>query len=137
MLLRKHNNDIDNIIVIMTACVSPVKHKKLIRDDPAIRMQDYLYALSFWLTLNDERIKGIVFLENSGYDGLSFRDLVKACNPYNRTFEYINVEQSIIPDGIHYGWAEFKMLDEGIEKSLLCKNAKFLIKATGRYTKYY
>ncbi len=133
ILIRQFNNNIDNIVVVMTACVNPSPHRKLVRNDSVKRMDDYLYALKFWLTINNPRITGIVLLENSGCDGENFMHIVEKNNSYNRKFEYINIERCDIPDGVHYGWAEFKMLDEGIEKSLLCNKAKFLMKATGRY----
>jgi len=125
---------VDDIVVVLTACVNPAAHSQLRRSDAQLRMKDYLDALTFWLTLDDIRISGIVLLENSGYDGEAFQSLLSRDNRHSRVFEYISIVPAPIPPGVHYGWAEFKMLDEGIERSQLCRNARFLLKATGRYT---
>jgi len=84
--------------------------------------------------LDDPRITGVVMLENSGFDGAVFREMAERQNRFAREFEYIRIAPSAIPKGVHYGWAEFKMLDEGIQASRLCRSARYIYKATGRYT---
>ena len=53
----------NNIIVLMTACISPeegINNKpgnRLKRIDPLVRLEDYKKALKYWLLLPDKRIK--------------------------------------------------------------------------------
>lgn len=118
--------------VVMTACINP-DSTNVYRSDPELRLRDYQESLKFWLGMNDTRIKNIIFIENSGYPLNSLESIFDSYNPWNRNCEFISLNCNTIPPGVHYGYAEFKLLDLGLEKSQLIKTSDYLIKATGRY----
>lgn len=60
--------------------------------------------------------------------------LIKKNNLFNKNVEIIQTPTITIPDGLHYGWGELRMLDKGIEHSTLAKTSSHFIKATGRLT---
>lgn len=119
--------------LLLTATVSPSLGAKVQRSDVALRQQDYLRALTFWLQLPDPRLNRIVFLENSGNDLQAFRDLVATSNPYQKQVEFISVPSVEIPEGVHYGMGELRMIDDGIAQSKAIGETTHFIKATGRY----
>ena len=53
----------------MTACIAPKPgvREMLCRADPSVRLKDYQRGLEFWLKLDEPRIGGVVFADNSGY----------------------------------------------------------------------
>jgi hypothetical protein len=121
--------------VVMTACLRPDPQfaRQLQRVDPAERTRDYADALRFWLTLPDRRIEAVIFIENT----LAPLDELAAeagrSNPFGRACEFISVDCNRTPPGLHYGYAEFRMIDEGLARSRLYGGSRYLIKATGRY----
>jgi hypothetical protein len=119
--------------VLMTACVDPSKGTIWIeRHDPAVRMQDYVRGLRFWLGLDDSRLRKIVFVENSGHDLKVLRDEVAAFNPMHRQVEFICLDDNFYPEGVHYGYAELAMIDHALATSTLLATATHFVKATGR-----
>jgi hypothetical protein len=119
--------------VLMTACVDPRKGKfRIERNDPAVRMQDYVRGLRFWLGLDDSRLRKIVFVENSGHDLKVLRDEVAAFNPMQRQVEFICLEDNFYPEGVHYGYAELAMIDHALATSTLLATATHFVKASGR-----
>lgn len=121
--------------LLLTACISPQKPNNdkfpLIRIDPLVRLKDYILALNYWLQLNDNRITRIVFVENSGYDLSSLKQLCNN-NPYNRKIEFIQYSSGYIPNGLHYGYDEISMIDKCFNDSKLIKESLYIIKVTGR-----
>lgn len=118
-------------VLLMTACINP-KIEKLHRTDPEIRIKDYQDALKFWLSCSDYRLDKIVFVENSGYDLCSIRELIDSHNIYDKEVEIIQTNSNFIPDGIHYGYAELAMVDYVVENSALMQHSQYFIKVTGR-----
>lgn len=53
-------------LVVLTDAVPPSVKATIRRSDPATRRVDYENALSFWLKIDDDRLRNILFLENSG-----------------------------------------------------------------------
>ena len=104
------------------------------RNNPEQRRKDYSDALSFWLRSADPRLNRVLFLENSGEDLSFFQRCAAAENIYKKELEFISTSSGEIPAGLHYGWSELKMLDEGLAKSRLLRTVSHLIKATGRLT---
>lgn len=119
--------------LLLTATVSPSRGAKVQRSDVALRRQDYLTALTFWLQLPDPRLNRIVFLENSGDDLEVFRELVARSNPHRKRVEFISVPSTEIPEGVHYGMGELRMIDDGLAQSKTIGETTHFIKATGRY----
>lgn len=121
--------------VVMTACLRPEAQfaGQLRRVDPAIREQDYLAGLDFWLQLPDPRITRIIFIENTLAPLEALAAHVRNRNPRGRECEFISIDCNRTPPGLHYGYAEYRLMDEGLARSRLYAASSHLIKATGRY----
>ena len=120
--------------LLATACVTPPAQSELRRTDPALRMQDYLSALSSLAALDDERVGALVVLENSGMDpDLFIRDLLATLGPrpLRRSVEVISCVAPPRPPLMHYGYAEFQMIDLLMDHSTLLTSN--FVKITGRY----
>ncbi|GAB1544827.1 hypothetical protein NUACC21_75030 [Scytonema sp. NUACC21] len=118
--------------VVMTACINP-GGENVYRSKPEVRLKDYENSLRFWLELKESRIKNIIFIENSGYPLEKLIEISQSYNPWNRECEFISLNCNEIPSGLHYGYAEFKLLDVGLLESKIFVKSDYLIKATGRY----
>lgn len=123
-------------VLLLTASIKPqVSNNNLLsRKDPLIRLDDYKTAIKYWLEYPDERIKGIVFVENSGFNLNLIKEVFNSQNRYTRDIEilqYVEKEQNF---NVHYGYYEYKMLDYSIKHSNIIKNADYIIKITGRLT---
>ena len=121
--------------VVMTACFRPEAQfaAQLVRIDAGIRERDCAAALDFWLGLEDERIAGIIFIENTGASLEALKHHGETHNPRGIPCEFISISCNQTPPGFHYGYAEFRMIDEGLQRSRLYADSSRLIKATGRY----
>ena len=121
--------------VVMTACLRPAPEfaTSLVRTDAALRMRDYLEGLHFWLHLPDPRINRIIFLENTAHPLDEPAALAARDNPQGRECEFLSFNANEIPAGLHYGYAEYHMIDVGLARSRLWPASDYLIKATGRY----
>lgn len=135
---RRYEHTSDYLLV-MTACINPStqldERFKFKRTDPSLRLQDYKGALQYWLNYPDPRLGKILFIENSGYRLDAIQEvyqkyLSKADHP--KEVEFISLDCNEIPDGLHYGYAELHMLDNGLSKSKLFLDCKYIIKVTGR-----
>lgn len=121
--------------VLMTSCVDPAAGwVKLHRSDPETRLRDYCEGLRFWLELEDPRIDGIVFVENSGYPLDDLRTLASATNPWQRQVEFLSLNDNRYPRDAHYGYAELGMIDEALVASTVLRASTHFIKASGRLT---
>jgi hypothetical protein len=121
-------------LLVLTATVTPFAGAQVQRSDPATRREDYKTAFRFWLSHPDPRINRILFLENSEDDLRFLKEIVAQENSLGKEVEFISTSSAAIPPGLHYGWGELKMLDEGLSRSRLVKETSHLIKATGRLT---
>lgn len=122
-----------NMILLLTACIEPRQFKNEVqRNDVKIRLEDYKNTLKFWLHHKDERIKEIIFAENSGYELTALKTIFENENIYNRKYNLIQKEATIAPDGLHYGYSELELIDYVFEKSQLLTNEDYVIKVTGR-----
>lgn len=121
--------------VLMTACIDPTAGwVPLHRKNPATRLRDYCEGMRFWLELNDPRITGLVFIDNSAHPLNTLRELAASTNPWSRQVEFLSIDDNHYPPDVHYGYAELGMIDAALTSSrLLCATSHF-IKATGRLT---
>jgi len=125
---------VPNVLLVLTACVDPGRGgARVARSDPATRLEDYRRALRFWLDHPDPRFGSVLFLENSGY---CLDSLQRECtrNPLKKRVEFISVPDHPLPAGMHYGYAELRMLDCGTARSELMRGADYFCKVTGRLT---
>lgn len=118
--------------VLLTATINPGSYSsQLARNDSEIRTNDYIKALNFWTSINDKRIKNIVFCENSGSDISKLKiKFQKSKIP----IEFLSFDGNEKPEGVHYGYSELGIIDHAIEQSLFISNADYFIKSTGRLT---
>lgn len=125
-----------NFALLLTACIMPadatIQGTNLQRNNPAVRLEDYKKSLIYWLNYKDERIKSIIFVENSGYNLADLRELTAKNNKANREIEFLQFEASAVPPGLHYGYQELEMIDNALAHSKLLHQANYIIKATGR-----
>jgi hypothetical protein len=122
-------------LLVMTACIDPSKGEyRLNRADPMVRLEDYRTALRFWLQFPDERIRNILFIENSSYPLDSLKTTAERENPLEKNLEFISLDCNWYPPGGHYGYAELRMLDLGLQRSRLRDATTHMIKVSGRFT---
>lgn len=126
----------NRFLLLMTACIAPTQvnagdNCKLSRVNVDLRLSDYLLAFKYWLEYEDNRITGILFVENSGYDLTLFRNAAKN-NPHGRKIEFIQYATGTIPIGLHYGYAELDMIDKVFGDSSILKSFDYVVKVTGR-----
>lgn len=119
----------------MTACLrpAPVFAAQLIRTDFDQRLADYREALRFWLHLPDPRVERVILIENTATSLDDLAAVARRENPYDRDCEFLTFAANDIPDGLHYGYAEYRMLDIGLARSRTWPAVDRMIKATGRY----
>ena len=132
--MDKKNQSQPVFLLVMTASIYPSPDAQIERADPAVRLEDYKHALTYWLRSADPRLTRILFLENSGADLSPLRELVNGANVLSKSVEFLSTTPVAIPEGVHYGWGELKMLDEAFSRSELVKQVTHLIKVTGRFT---
>lgn len=120
--------------LLITACIKPkqVTVNPIHRIDPEIRTQDYITALKFWLGYEQTYFEAIVFVENSGVDLTLLKNVVAAENKYSLKVEFLQLDSSPVPEGIHYGFSELEMIDFAVDHSKLIANSSHIIKVTGR-----
>jgi hypothetical protein len=122
-------------VIVMSACIDPSNGSiKVPRNDPSIRLQDYINGLYFWLNISDRRLDKIVFIENSGYSLDVLKKMTRVSNPFDKQVEFISLCCNYYPEGVHYGYAELNMIDEAFRLSPLLNESSYFIKATGRLT---
>lgn len=121
-------------LLVMTACVDPSKGTyPLKRADPETRLLDYEISLRSWLALPDLRLKNILLIENSGYPLSTLERIAREQNPFEKQVEFISLDCNAYPKDLHFGYAELKMLDLGLEASKLREITTHMIKVSGRY----
>ncbi len=124
----------DRHLLVMTACIDPSRGEyRLNRADPNIRLNDYKTALRFWLRFKDERIRNILFIENSNYPLDDLRSIANQENHLQKRVEFISLDCNWYPPGGHYGYAELRMLDLGLQASELRRSTTHMIKVSGRF----
>lgn len=122
--------------LVMTACIDPRSAgTQLARSNPRQRLDDYLAAISFWLSYDDPHLRGILFLENSGHDLSEVQAALHSPkNRFNRDVEVLRAGDNYVPEGMGYGYPELAMLDFASKSSQLWRRWPRLVKVTGRLT---
>jgi hypothetical protein len=95
---------------------------------------DYAAALSFWLRMNESRISGVVFVENSGYPLDELREVAIRANQYGREVEFLDASKLMPQHLFHYGFDELLMINEACFNSKLLRVSPHFVKTTGRLT---
>ena len=129
------NNEISHMhafVVLLTATIDPGQYKlDLMRYDPAQRLSDYEQSLLFWETVNDSRLEGIIFCENSGAD---LNPLVDMTRRFRTPVELISFNGNEKRGNMNYGYSELGIIDHAIRESTFLQKCSHFIKATGRLT---
>jgi hypothetical protein len=124
----------DRYLLVMTACIDPRQGEyRLSRADPAVRHEDYKTALRFWLKCPDSRIRNILFIENSNYPLDHLKSIAGEDNSLDKNVEFVSLNCNWYPPGGHYGYAELRMLDLGLQQSRLRRSTTHMIKVSGRF----
>lgn len=124
-------SDLDhNLAVLLTSCIDPGNVCSVARRDPAIRLNDYVRSLKFFLLLRS--IGNIVFCENSGFDVSEIREVVRLNNPYQKKVEILSFYGQ--PDRPEYGkgYGEMRIIDYALEHSTIIRECSMIMKVTGR-----
>lgn len=121
--------------VLLTATIAPTlsADMQLVRSDPVLRRQDYEQALRSWLATPLDWLAGLVFVENSGADLRSLRQIAEKENTAGIPVEFISCRFPPPPPGLHYGYSEACLVLHALETSELLRKSEYFIKATGRY----
>ncbi len=123
------------LVLLLTACIAPKPGiaNQLRRNDPGTRLRDYAAGLRFWMEYPDDRIRGIVFADNSGQPLDALRALVNAHNPAGRPVEFHAFDHPAPVPNLSYGFNEAFLVSETIDQSALLAESVHFGKVTGRY----
>lgn len=121
--------------LLMTATITPqVGLTGLKRTDPAVRRQDYIKALRFYLEVETELVDRIVFVENSNSD---ISDLRAIAQEYpNKQVEIVSYYGLDYPASYGRGYGEYLLMETAFEESRILRDLppdEVLWKVTGRY----
>ncbi|MBZ4218579.1 MAG: hypothetical protein LAC69_00095 [Chlorobium sp.] len=131
MMTRKYNTR-RPIALLMTATLTPPSGTpELARNDAKLRLLDYCEALRFYLTLPDDILEKIIFIDNSDSD-LSALEAVGSEVPHKKKVELIKFQGNDHPPEFGKGYGEFKLIDYGITHSTLLSPEDLVWKVTGR-----
>lgn len=97
--------------------------------DPSRREREYLDCLRFYLA--QERVRRVVFVENSGADVTVFR---RVPTPRNVHLEVVSLDQNVFPSEFGKGYGEARLIDTVLSRSELLSQAQAFVKVTGRLT---
>jgi hypothetical protein len=113
------------LILLLTGTVKPENMILTKLMDPAIRKEQYLRALDFWLTKTSIRI---VFVENSGVNLSSyFQDEIAS-----KRLEILTFKDNTSPRELGKGFGEINCMLYAHTVSRFIKDADFIFKVTGR-----
>jgi hypothetical protein len=123
------------LILLLTACIAPKPGiaNRLNRNDPNIRLRDYAAGLRFWIEYPDDRIRGIVFADNSGHPLDSLRALAHAHMRTGRPVEFHSFDHAAPLPNLSYGFNEAILVSETLAASALLAESVHFGKVTGRY----
>lgn len=125
-----------DIVLLTATVVPPPDARNLARRDPQLRLQDYLQAFDFYLTLlRAGSMQGLVLCENSGYDLAPFAARARAAGLASQV-ELIGHHGLDHPAIWGRGYGEFKLVDHAMRHSALIQAqgpAVRVWKVTGRY----
>jgi hypothetical protein len=126
--MTKSNAFTSPIVILLTSTIKPPGASD---DRIEERHQQYLEALSFWMSHPDPRICGIVYCDNSTPDLDWTHELADQIG-CKKEFESLYCPDNDIPKGMHYGYPELGIIDYSINSSKLLGKHTFFAKVTGR-----
>jgi hypothetical protein len=114
----------------MTATLSPPVGA-VARVDPTERLQDYLEALRFYLTLPNQVIDRILFVDNSDGDLAALESRARD-TPHAKVVELISFAGNDHPPALGKAYGEFRLIDYGLTHTSLFAPEDIVWKTTGR-----
>jgi|TARA_B110000881_G_C18459201_1_gene455286 hypothetical protein len=116
--------------LILVCTIDPKDMPHLVRKDVQTRLDDYKKSFKFWI--NNDLIKKIIFIENSGYDISYFKDASKSIT--NKKIEFISSNSNNTFDKkLGKGYGHHLSIKEIFNSSNLAKDTNYFIDVTGRY----
>lgn len=119
-----------NFSLILTACIKPIRIPYLKRKAPKKRLEDYKSAFLMWCENQD--IKKIIFIENSGFDLEEFKKIAKKFPQKKIEIISSNLNNSY-PKKLGKGFGEYLCMKEVFKKSKIINRTDFFVKVSGRY----
>ena len=116
--------------LVMSATLVPPT-AAVARADPADRLNDYLDALRFYLSLPNTVINRILFIDNSNSDLTPLAELVQQLS-HDKEVELISFEGNDHPYQRGKAYGEFKLMDYGLANTSLFGPEDIVWKTTGR-----
>lgn len=118
------------LTLLLTSCINPGSTHSVTRRDPAIRLNDYLRSLKFFLQLRG--ISNIVFCDNSGYDLSDFKAVLNSHNPYQKNVEILSFYGQPSRPEQGKGAGEMQIIHYALNHSNIIRNSDMVMKVTGR-----
>jgi hypothetical protein len=120
----------ESFVLLLTATIDPGATTMVARKDPQVRLRDYQYSLTAWLSSG--AVGKIVLYENSGSDISSLKDIAQRFPDLDVEFHSFFGNESGSSKG--KGYAELLGIARTLEQSQLIRNCRFMVKCTGRIT---
>jgi hypothetical protein len=118
------------ICLLLTSTIDVQNKSHVIRNDSDMRLNDYAVSLKKWLK-NQQSIKKIVFVENSGHNLDYLMEVVKTNNIYDKQVEFLSFKYSAEGD-TDISMGEIKSIEYAMSQSQLLKTSEYFLKVTGR-----
>ncbi|WP_156877261.1 hypothetical protein [Salinimicrobium terrae] len=118
-IMKPEEND---LVLILTGTITPNSLSNLTVKDPALRRQQYLEAIKFYI--NKTKFK-MVFIENSGDQLENFPILPER-------IEYLKFESAPVHPDRGIGYKELEIIEFAFKTSKFLKEVKMAVKITGR-----
>ncbi len=128
--LRRPTDPSKGAGLLMTATLRPPAGA-VARADPDDRLGDYLDALRFYLSLPDEVVDRILFVDNSASD-LDRLVALASGTEHGKTVEFIGFAGNDHPPERGKAYGEFKLMDHGLANTTLFGADDRVWKTTGR-----
>lgn len=113
--------------ILLTATIDPKGVVLTKRNDPLVREQDHIDALTRWGQLPFP----VVFCENSGYELGKIRSMVG--KQTKADIEILQFDGQNFPKELGKGYGELNTIKYAITHSQLINNSDYVIKVSGRY----
>ena len=127
MNVKVEKNDLS---IILTACIKPENIPFLERSSEHERLEDYKKSFNLWC--ENDHVKKLIFIENSGYD-LNYLE-IKSKEYKNKNIEIISINlNNTFDKNLGKGYGEYLCLRSILEKSRLFNEGNYFLKVTGRY----
>ncbi len=119
------------VVLLLTATVDPGACVMTARADPQARLADYRVALAHWAAAPPS--SAIVFCENSGWPLADFADAAEAMRAAGVDFEQLSFRDATGDPARGKGFGELGIIAHALEHARLLRDARHVVKATGRY----